>query len=894
MPDFARMIDELFYSVIVLIAGVHWSLQEALLMAGYTVKLVNNWLIENAFMPIIAQTNNSLSLAISVVFVVALLVLGITYLLAAFIRLDVVAPRSAIMWYVAGVLFFTIGPSFYQGMNTFRLNISQVMYLSVLQGLDDNAGDFSSLAQVNSNDLDLGPLCDQFDVYLPGATVPGPIDGLDIAMAYLRGHAQDVMGYPQPVYSPGCGIYLQNPNPSTWAGAGGTSIVPMDWNMEGNYFDHNVSPITWDGVEDSVRDGAVSMAGSSQQRALTAWPLLLFGLVEQIVHLLITIAMGITFVSFGVAILFAFFKRTESIAHSIINQWIELIVQTTIIALIQALVIGFFLAGAATGSAAAIIGIGLICLVFIVITMWSGIKAVWNSFNRLFNAMGQVSGNVLLSPGSVTSAAVTGATAAATGGASLMTSMGSNALAGMNALNNGATTAQTAGLMFGGFNSLSGAARTLTHLPGLRGTSLAEAAEQFTEGAATRQVARNIPVIGRAAAPLVGATLLSDRDPAKAEYDEYGRVVSRPMLVPAVGEALEGWTLPKDAKRKRSAHPQNDADWFEDENGEMVAGFTPAQARRTGMFTPVATVPLNDIAEGEGKSDARRRQERSDYAAEMNSEEMEQHVSDALKASTGTHSTLGAMMEKDGKGDMSRFDQVAARLEASAEALANVARLQMQVMLGQLKVSGGGDVAGVMGDVIRGMQMERIQNGQPAVGGADHLTVADRMARAMGIMPIGGENPPIQQDLSRFGLFADQALRLGVSGTQAEQVVREVKSSPDGRLSEPTHAALVEQVRSEGNLSYDSAREEVNRLEHSATMLPNEITAFGMMSVPQTVVQPPLEVRPQIDVEPDITIEPQVDVTIEASADEGDAAYTEAIRKQAALGGSGSVIGGSS
>jgi len=566
MPDFARMIDELFYSVIVLIAGVHWSLQEALLMAGFTVKLVNNWLIENAFMPIIAQTNNSLSLAISVVFVVALLVLGITYLLAAFIRLDVVSPRSAIMWYLAGVLFFTIGPSFYQGMNTFRLNISQVMYLSVLQGLDDNAGDFSSLAQVNSNDLDLGALCDQFDVYLPGATGPGPIDGLDITMAYLRGHAQDVMGYPQPVYSPGCGIYLQNPNPSTWAGEGGTSVVPMDWNMEGNYFDHNVSPITWDDVEDSVRDRAVSMAGSSQQRALTAWPLLLFGLVEQIVHLLITIAMGITFVSFGVAILFAFFKRTESIAHSIINQWIELIVQTTIIALIQALVIGFFLAGAATGSAAAIIGIGLICLVFIVITMWSGIKAVWNSFNRLFNAMGQVSGNVLLSPGSVTSAAVTGATAAATGGASLMTSggaslmtsMGSNALAGMNAMNNGATTAQTAGLMFGGFNSLSGAARTLTHLPGLRGTALGEAAEQFTEGVATRQVARNIPVIGRAAGPLVGAALLSDRDPAKAEYDEYGRV-SRPMLVPAVGEALEDWTLPKDAKRKRSARSANDA-----------------------------------------------------------------------------------------------------------------------------------------------------------------------------------------------------------------------------------------------------------------------------------------------------------------------------------------------
>jgi hypothetical protein len=71
-------------------------------------------------------------------------------------------------------------------------------------------------------------------------------------------------------------------------------------------------------------------------------------------------------------------------------------------------------------------------------------------------------------------------------------------------------------------------------------------------------------------------------------------------------------------------------------------------------------------------------------------------------------------------------------------------------------------------------------------------------------------------------------------------------------------------------------------------MLPNEITAFGMMAVPQPIIQP------QIDVEPNITVEPQVDVTVEAPADDGDAAYTEAMRKQAVLGGSGSVIGGNS
>ncbi len=867
MPDFARMIDELQYSIIVMIAGLHWGLQKALVMCGYTIKLINNWLIENAFVPIIAQTNDSLRVAVGYVFVVALVILGITYLLAAFIRLDVVSPRNAIMWYVAGALFFTIGPSFYQGMNEFRLNIAEVMYLSVLDGLDSNAGDFSSLAQVTSPDLGLGELCDYLDVYLPGATGPGTIDGLDIALAYLRGHAQDIMGYPQPMYSPGCPVYLQNPNPSTWAGIGGTSVVPMDWNMEGGYFDGSVAPITWDDVEETVRDGAVSMAGASQQRALTAWPLLLFGLIEQIVHLLITIAMGITFISFGMAILFAFFKRTESIAHSLINQWIELIVQTTAISLIQALVIGFFLAGAATGSAPAIIGIGLICVVFILITMWSGVKAVWNSFNRLFNAMGQVAGGVFVSPGAITSAATTGAAAVATGGASLALSAGSNSLAGMNALYSGATPAQAAGLAFGGSQVLSGVTRTLAHMPGLRGTALGEASEQFAEGAATRQVARHIPMVGRIAGPMVGGMLLTDRDPENARYDEYGRVISRPMLVPAVGEALEGWTTPlRGQKRKRGTGAADDVDWFEDDEGNLTSTFRPVTPRRVGMFTPVTPVESTIDANAERRTEQAR--QRSDYSAEMNSEEMEQHISEQLRAN---RPAMG--------GDMSRFEQVAARLEQSAEAITRAAREQM--MLGQLKVTGGGDVASVLGDVVRLTQTERVQQGRDAAGGVDHLTVADAIARVVGVKPDGSANPPVQNDLARFGLFTDQALKLGISGSQAEQVIREVKSTPEGQITDNTRTILVEQVRAERNVSYDTAQEEVNRLEHTARVLPNEITTFGMIAIPMPEVA--------VEVKPEVTVEPHIDVQVESPQT---ASYDETAKAQAGLAGNQRMTGG--
>ncbi|MBZ0291088.1 MAG: hypothetical protein K8L99_00840, partial [Anaerolineae bacterium] len=540
-------------------------------------------------------------------------------------------------------------------------------------------------------------------------------------------------------------------------------------NMEGNYFDNTISPITWDDLLEEERDAAVARAGASQQRALTAWPLLLFALVEQIVHLLITIAMGITFISFGIAILFAFFKRTESIAHSIINQWVELLVQTTIVALIQALVIGFFLAGAATGSAAAIVGIGLLCLVFILIAMWSGVKAVWNSFNRLFNAMSQVTGGVMESPGTA-ALATAGAGALAAGAA---VTVGSSAMAGMTALNQGATLAQAAGVSMGGSRTLSGAARTLAYLPGVRNTSLGDAAEQFTEGSITRQVAGNIPIVGRAAGPIVGAKLLTDRNPDNADYDEQGRLVGRRMLVPAVGEGLDNWTVPRGARRRgRSAV---DPEFIEDENGEMLPVGSYPRRRRMGTFTPVAPIPTTDP---EDNLQEDRRQQRSDYAGEMQGEEMEQHLSDVMRSNTGVASPLGAMMEEAHEDEGSRLGQVASRLEASADLLARAA--QMQMMVGQLRVAGVPDVAGVMADVVGQVQDERQpENFEPSSSGTpptppagiDALEVGRRMAQVMGVTPQETGGSPIQRDLARFGLFVDQALQLGPTPQQTEQVV---------------------------------------------------------------------------------------------------------------------------
>jgi hypothetical protein len=140
LDDLILKVDVILYNIIYLIASAQWSLMRGLLMMGYTIELLTQWMATQAFSPLIQQTNDSLRVATSLSFIVALMVLGVTYLLASIIRLDIVSPRNAIMWYIAGALFFGIGPSLYQGMNDFQSSISTAFYLSVLNTMKSQSG----------------------------------------------------------------------------------------------------------------------------------------------------------------------------------------------------------------------------------------------------------------------------------------------------------------------------------------------------------------------------------------------------------------------------------------------------------------------------------------------------------------------------------------------------------------------------------------------------------------------------------------------------------------------------------------------------------------------------------------------------------------------------------
>ncbi len=872
LDDMILKLDTLWYNLVYMLAAAHWGVMRSVFMMGYTVELLTQWITTQAFSPLIQQTGDSLRVATSLAFVFALIILGVTYLVASIVRLDIVSPRNAILWYFAGVLFFSIGPSLYQAMNDFRYTVSTAFYLSVLNTLRGQTGStFSSLNNVQSPDLGILSPCDNFGPYLGRSGGNGAgvtISGLDIALAYLRADGIDVMGYPYPT-SDNCQAHVP---PQSF-------LIPWEWQRPGSYFDNVKGPAFFPTMTEDQRQQSINTASGSQWRLFSAWPLVWFGVFEQITALCLAIAQGLTFISFACAVLFAFFKRTEGIAWSVIDQWLALIIQTVIIAMIQALVVSFFLAGAATNNGLVVVGIGLICLVFMAILLWSGIKAIWRSFNGLFDAMGKATGGVFVSPGTAVQTAVAGTGAAAgaalTAGGSLAASgmaLAGNTLGGASALMNGASWAQAAGIAFGGSQTLTQGARMLTRLPGLRDSELEEVADQFVEGAATRQIARNVPLVGRVTGPVVGAALLSDRNPDNAYEDEDGRF-RQPMLVPAVGRVLAGMTR----------GPR----WKDDEDDLADGAFTPVNPVRMGMFTPLAPVPNTssldkDITDLDADETANR--QRSDYVAQEGGEEMEQHISEVAGSQHGSNRSDDASRLDSASSRLERAaDQVGDRLGRAAESLERAGRQQqMQQFEGRLNVSGTANLSGVMGDVIAALQ---VQKGNESLKGVDNFTLAGTMAQTLGVAPVENGKPPIDTDLARFGVFANQALTMGLSGEQTERVVREVKESPDSTIQPDTRAELVGQMHTGRNLSWDDANQEVDRLEHTARLLPNEISAYGVMGVPSAS-----SAAPVVNVEPEVNVQPTVQVTVEAPQN---SAYADGLKDQAALTGSGGILNGS-
>lgn len=401
----SEIADGLVYDLIRTISEALWFLIKAGIVLSYQIVSVDRWLSQNAFPPLIQGTNNGMRVAASMTFVVALFVLGLTYLMAVWIRLDVVRPQRAFLWFLAGTLFFQVGPGVYLSFHEMRTRLSSAFYAAGLAGITGADSPFSAYAamQTDNNDpLPMNDLCDNLGPYIepnPPGGYHETVRGSDVALVFLRATGYDVMGFPPPYAGGYCG-------PTNYE----ITSLPHWWvdnpQLLGGYFYEGVDSSHFGDMTQEARRDSIRYAALGWRRLGGAMPLVILAISESLIGLLLTIAEGLTFLSFGIAIVFSYFNRTEGIALSIIDLMIELIIQTMVIALIQSLIVGCTFAAAATGNPFLLLGMGLLSAILMLILLWSGFKAVFNSFNRLFQAVGRTAGGVFMTP---TKAALGGA-----------------------------------------------------------------------------------------------------------------------------------------------------------------------------------------------------------------------------------------------------------------------------------------------------------------------------------------------------------------------------------------------------------------------------------------------------------------------------------------------------
>src|SRR5574341_883636 len=403
------MVDNLFilplqqfiYYVALMIAATAWSGARALLLAGYLVQAVTAWLAESLFGPAIGEVAFLSSALIPAFATLAVFLLAISYLLSPFFHIRVVAWQKAVGWLLLGALFFQFAPGLYRDGETLRRALSSDFYELVL-GQANSAPAIAPLAaiQTGQSEVPLAALSNHFGPYIDTDQY---VDGLDIAMAFLRAGARDVLQAPNVVPDDFLALYFRPSLPASQ------------------------SPTFWLSLTADERNQIMGAAVLGIFRIILGYAVISFGLAERLVYLALTLAMGVLFVSLSLALPFALFERTELMARAVLDMMLELFIFSAIVAALQAVIVGLVIAGAQTLNPALALGASGIGLVVESVLLVRSLGAIWDSLNRMFAAMSKVVGGRVLSPAE---AAALGAQAATGAAGAALTAGAGLALAG--------------------------------------------------------------------------------------------------------------------------------------------------------------------------------------------------------------------------------------------------------------------------------------------------------------------------------------------------------------------------------------------------------------------------------------------------------------------------------
>lgn len=437
------------YSMVYTTAIRFWLADRALLLAGLMIQAITDWLVTSLFGPAISDFALLSQGLMPAFFTIAVFLLAMGYLAAPFFKVRVVSMGKAIGWLLFALLFYQIGPGLYVEGEGVRRALSSEFYGAVLEQANSaptGGGTMAILDDIAAGPDDaMGALDNQFGAFIPSDRY---VDGLDLAMAYTLSRGDDV------VYA--------------------LDLLPEDFSAE--YFDPAQGAIFFMVMSPQQRTDSINAGLTGISRLLLATIIIVFGLFEQAIYLWLSIAAGILFVSMSVAILFAFFERTELIARTLIDQWLELFILSVVIAVIQAFVVGLVTVGARTLNPTLTLGASLLGAIIMVVLQIKALGAIKDALNRMFQAISQSVGGGLMTPGEAVKGAAGLALTVASAGAGAAVALGA-----------GAGMAQVAGSALSGMDSLySTAALGSFILP--EGSKLKGTAQGFYEGALSNRM----------------------------------------------------------------------------------------------------------------------------------------------------------------------------------------------------------------------------------------------------------------------------------------------------------------------------------------------------------------------------------------------------------------------
>jgi hypothetical protein len=357
---------------------------------------------------------------------------------------------------------YSFGPAIYLGMEDFRRIAGSGFYEAGITAFA-GAGTATGLGAIGttSDDIIAAPT-DQFGQFLPSVPGASAVDGLDVAMAYVQATGFDALaasGSPHPI-----------------------ARVPysmVEANGDG-FFDPAQGPPVFHTIPDEERQASIGRAIQGVWRLFTVIFIIIFGIIEQLVHFLMSLSFAIAFFSMFVAVMFGFFIRTEPIAWGAFNLIIELFIHSVINSLLMSLVLGFVMLGANTANAILLLGSSVVGLWMSWNLLQSVIAGVMNTTASLYKSFSSATGGNIVTVEATNKSMGSASVGAMTGASVMMT--------GASVMMGGGTMLQAMGATFGDART----AQTMNYASRMLGgeeTALGRMAQGVGEGASARSLA---------------------------------------------------------------------------------------------------------------------------------------------------------------------------------------------------------------------------------------------------------------------------------------------------------------------------------------------------------------------------------------------------------------------